>query len=134
VEQVPRDNNDVKEIIKKSNIKDPENQELYLEASIMDSEDIRSSGTGIQQDYDELRRQIEEMKKMIQDYENQNSKLQHQMQTLSTHSALFQTKNKVLANEIIKGEKKSDTYPINFVIFLFTLGLIIGAYFNKLIS
>lgn len=40
----------------------------------------------------------------------------------------------VLSPDTRENSKLSNSYPLSFVIFLVTLGLTFGAYFNKLIS
>jgi hypothetical protein len=171
VNQVITDNNEAKALIKSSNLKSETNQEIYLEAemdtatdgrvsfaeteginrvrtslpyesvSTMNNvnESVRMSGLN---EIDEIKKQIEEIKRDIQNYEMENNKLNIQQTNLASNSLLYRTKNKgMLIYKIIKNlaladktnvkTEGSNQIPLTFVILLMTLGLTLGAYINR---
>ncbi len=119
VNKVVQDNDEARNIIKISDLKSSRNQEIYLEAEFdtaqFDSRgtmqhkpttSINSEETSINylekekcintnpSEMSETRKQIDEIKRDIQNYEKENEKLNHLLNNYATNSILYKSKVK----------------------------------------
>jgi prefoldin subunit 5 len=87
------------------------------------------------------KKNIENMKTSINEYQSQIDRLNHQLNNLNTNRPMFETRRrgKTTINPLVMTTNERETsvlvstYPLSFVLFLMTCGLILGAYLNKLL-
>jgi len=80
---------------------------------------------------EEWKKKMDELKLQIKDLEHENEKLAHQKKNLDMNSKNFSKKTSVMGDKD-RSEVKKNTYPMFFIMFVGTAGLIFGALLNKL--